>query len=295
MQNKKTRANLLLLLAAFIWGMAFVAQSSGMETCGPLLFNGVRMLLGGLVLLPVIALLDKKSAQPREGRRWPFFGGLCCGLVLFAASSLQQFGIQDSGAGKAGFITALYVVLVPVFGLFLRKKTSLATWISVALALFGMYLLCMDGSSLSVSGGDAFLLACAVLFTVHIMVIDHFAPNVDCVRMSCLQFFVAGLCALIGAILTEDIRLSHITSSALPILYTGILSSGVAYTLQILAQKDTDPTSAALICSLESAFALLGGWLLMGERFSGRELWGCLIIFGAILLSQLPILQNRKV
>ncbi|MBQ7032101.1 MAG: DMT family transporter [Clostridia bacterium] len=295
MQNKKMRANLLLLLAAFIWGMAFVAQSSGMETCGPFLFNGVRMLIGGLVLLPVISLMDKKSGKSREECKWPLAGGICCGLVLFAASSLQQLGIVGSGAGKAGFITALYVVLVPVFGLFFRKKTSIVTWLSVVLALFGMYLLCMDSTSFSVSKGDALLLGCAILFTVHIIVIDRFAPQVDCVRMSCLQFFVTGFCALVAAFLTEEIRLSYITASLVPILYTGILSSGVAYTLQILAQKDTDPTSAALICSLESVFALLGGWLLMGESFTARELWGCLITFGAILLSQLPILQNRKV
>ncbi len=295
MRGRKLRANLLLVLTAFIWGMAFVAQSRGMESCGPFLFNGVRSLLGGAVLLPVIALLDSKMTAEMRQTKWPFLGGLCCGAVLFIASSLQQIGIIDSGAGKAGFITALYVVLVPVFSLVLGKRATLVTWLSTGIAVFGMYLLCMDGASLSVQTSDLLLLGCAAVFAVHIMVIDRFAPKVDCVRMACIQFFVAGILSLITAFFTEDIQIGFVLDAAVPILYTGILSSGVAYTLQIVAQKDTDPTSAALICSLESVFALIGGWLLMGEGFSGRELWGCALTFGAILLSQLPIFQYRKV
>ncbi len=295
MHGKKLRANLLLVLTAFIWGMAFVAQSRGMESCGPFLFNGVRSLLGGAVLLPVIAFLDGRKAAEEKETKWPLFGGLCCGVVLFLASSLQQIGIIDSGAGKAGFITALYVVLVPVFRLFFGKKATLVTWLSVGIAVFGMYLLCMDGASLAVQTSDALLLGCAAVFAVHIMVIDRFAPQVDCVRMACVQFFVAGILSLITAFLAEDVQLRYILDAAVPILYTGILSSGVAYTLQIVAQKDTDPTSAALICSLESVFALIGGWLLMHEGFSARELWGCALTFGAILLSQLPLFQHRKV
>ncbi len=294
MNAKKLRANLLLLLTAFIWGMAFVAQSRGMESCGPFLFNGVRSIIGGTVLLPVIAFLDKKN-RTEKAKNWPVLGGLCCGMALFAGSSLQQIGLIDSGAGKAGFITALYVVLVPVFGLFIGKKTTFVTWLSTGIALFGMFLLCMDSASLSVATSDIFLLLCAVAFTVHIMVIDHFAPNVDCVRMACLQFYVAGILAMLTALFTEEIRFADVWAAAVPILYTGVLSSGVAYTLQIVAQKDTDPTSAALICSLESAFALLGGWLLMHESFTGRELFGCALTFGAIILSQLPIFQHRKV
>ena len=293
MHGKKLRANFLLVLTAFIWGMAFVAQSRGMENCGPFLFNGVRSLLGGTVLLPVIAVLDKNKTEKNE-RKWPLSGGVLCGLALFIASSLQQIGIMDSGAGKAGFITALYVVLVPVFRLFLGKKASGVTWISVLIAIFGMYLLCMDGASFSVATSDILLLLCAAVFAVHIIVIDRFAPYVDCVRMACLQFYVTGILSLITAFFVEDVSVSYILSAAVPILYTGIMSSGVAYTLQIVAQKDTDPTSAALICSLESVFALLGGWLLMGEGFSGRELLGCALTFGAIILSQLPIFEYRK-
>lgn len=292
MCGKKLRANLLLCLTAFIWGMAFVAQSRGMESCGPFLFNGVRSVLGGTVLLPVIAVLDRKKTAHTK---WPFLGGLSCGVVLFIASSLQQIGIIDSGAGKAGFITALYVVLVPVFSLFFGKKPTVVTWLSIGIAVFGMYLLCMDGTAFTVATSDLLLLACAAVFAVHIMVIDHFAPRVDCVRMACIQFFVAGILSLVTAFLTEDVRLGYVWGAAVPILYTGILSSGVAYTLQIVAQKDTDPTSAALICSLESVFALLGGWLLMHEGFSARELWGCALTFGAIILSQLPIFEYRKV
>lgn len=295
MQSKKLRANLLLILTAFIWGMAFVAQSRGMDSCGPFLFIGVRMLIGSAVLLPVIAFMDKANGVPPEKRKWPWLGGVCCGVVLFSASSLQQIGIIDSGAGKAGFITALYVVLVPVLGLALKRRTTLVTWISVLIAIFGMYLLCLEKGTMHILTSDFLLLGCAVLYAVHILVIDHFAPKVDCVRMSCIQFFVTGVCAMIVALLAEEIRMADILAAAGPILYTGILSSGVAYTLQIVAQKDTDPTSAALLCSLESVFALFGGWLLMGEVFSGRQLLGCVLTFGAIVLSQLPIFQYRKV
>ncbi|MBE7025449.1 MAG: DMT family transporter [Ruminococcaceae bacterium] len=295
MNGKKLRANLLLILTAFIWGMAFVAQSRGMDSCGPFLFNGVRMLIGSLVLLPVITRMDKTNARPPSEKVWPVAGGICCGLVLFAASSLQQIGIIGSGAGKAGFITALYVVLVPIFGLVLGRRATILTWLSVVVALFGMYLLCMDSTTLRILTSDFLLLGCAILFAVHILVIDHFAPKVDCVRMSCLQFFTTGVCAMVAAILLEEIRLADILAAAVPLLYTGVLSSGVAYTLQIVAQKNTDPTSAALLCSLESVFALFGGWLLMGEVFSGREIWGCVLTFGAIILSQLPIFQHRKV
>ena len=287
MRTKKLKANLLLLLTAFIWGMAFVAQRRGMESCGPFLFNGVRSVLGGTVLLPVIFFMDKKNGKASRETAWPLLGGLCCGLALFTASSLQQIGIIDSGAGKAGFITALYVILVPVLGIFLRKKTNLKTWISVAIAIYGMYLLCMTEATFSLGKSDILLLLCAIVFAVHIIVIDHFAPRSDCVRMACLQFYVAGILSLITAFLTEDVRMDSILSAAIPILYTGILSSGVAYTLQIVAQKDTDATSAALICSLESAFALLGGWMLLGESFSLRELIGCALTFGAIILSQI--------
>ncbi|MBQ7036501.1 MAG: DMT family transporter [Clostridia bacterium] len=293
MHGKKLRANFLLMLTAFIWGMAFVAQSRGMENCGPFLFNGVRSLLGAAVLLPVIAVLDKNKTDEKE-KKWPLLGGLACGLALFIASSLQQVGIMDSGAGKAGFITALYVVLVPVFRLFLGKKASFITWLSVGIAIFGMYLLCMDGATFSVAKSDLLLLGCAAVFAVHIIVIDHFAPSVNCVHMACLQFFVTGVLSLITAFFVEDVKLISVMDAAVPILYTGILSSGVAYTLQIVAQKDTDPTSAALICSLESVFALLGGWLLMHEGFSARELFGCGLTFGAIILSQLPIFTYRK-
>lgn len=295
MHAKKLKANAFLLLAAFIWGMAFVAQSKGMESCGPFLFNGVRTLLGGLVLLPVISWLDKKEKREKEAKKWPIFGGIACGLVLFLASSSQQIGLLETGPGKAGFITALYVVLVPVFSLFFGKKTTAITWVSVGIAIFGMYLLCLDGETFTLAKSDLLVLLCAVLFACHIMVIDHFAPHVDCVRMACLQFFVSGILSLVVAVFTEEVRLVYILDAAVPILYTGVLSSGVAYTLQVVAQKDTDPASAALICSLESVFALLGGFLIMGELFSPRELWGCVLTFGAILLSQLPVFQHRKV
>lgn len=293
MANKKLRASGLLLLTAFIWGMAFVAQKQGMEACPPFLFNGVRSILGGFVLLPVIALMDKKNPSP-EKTKWPVIGGICCGVALCVASNLQQLGLIGAAVGMSGFITTLYVIFVPVFGIFLKKKISAVTWVSVFIAMGGMYLLCAEGATFVITKSEILLLLCAAVFAVHIMVIDHFAPHVDCVRMSCIQFFVAGILSVVVSLLWEKPDVTSIFAAALPILYTGVLSSGVAYTLQVVAQKDADPTSAALIGSLESVFALLGGWMIMGEKFSGQELWGCTLMFGAIILSQLPILQKKK-
>ncbi len=289
MRNKKLRANALLLLTALIWGMAFVAQRKGMDAVSPFTFNGTRSLIGGLVLLPCIRFLDKgKSAK------WPILAGVLCGIVLFLGSTLQQHGIVTSSAGKAGFITALYIIMVPVFGIFVKRHIPWAVWAGVLLSICGMYLLC-GGNGFSIEAGDIYLLLGSVSFALHILIIDYFAPKVDCVRMSCIQFFVAGILSTIAMFVFETPRLGDIVSAGVPILYAGVLSCGVAYTLQTVAQKDTDPASAALICSLESVFALIGGVLIMGEKFTSRELWGCLIIFVAILLAQLPILQDRKV
>lgn len=287
--NRKLLANGMLLLTAIIWGSAFVAQSIGMEYIGPFTFNGIRSVIGGIALLPVIALMRGRSgAKPDAGvRRQTWIGGLCCGVVLFAASSFQQFGMVEAEAGKAGFITALYIVIVPVCGLFFGKRVRPIVWLAVAIAAVGLYLLCVT-EGLRIDRGDFLVICCAFLFSAHILVIDHFSPRADGVMMSCIQFFVAGALGLLCMALFETPTLSAIWDCRWPILYAGVLSSGVGYTLQILAQKDTNPTVASLLMSLESVFAAIAGWLVLGETFSLREMIGVALMFGAILLAQLP-------
>ena len=310
MKKGQMRNSLLLLLTACIWGVAFVAQSVGMEYVGPFTFNCVRSIIGGLVLIPCIWFLDrwkqrqdgvqngalnhrsvnasgKMTEERSETRRMLLTGGICCGLALFVASNLQQIGIQYTTVGKAGFITALYIVMVPVFGIFLKKRAGIRVWISVALAVAGLYLLCIT-DRLALGKGDILVLLCAVVFAVHILVVDHFSAKADGVRMSCIQFLVCGLLSGVGMLLTEHPEISLILQAWQPILYAGVFSCGVGYTLQIVGQKGTDPTVASLILSLESVVSVLAGWLLLGQRLSVRELGGCALMFAAILLAQMP-------
>lgn len=295
---KKLRGS-LLLLTAMIWGAAFVAQNVGMEHVGPFTFLCSRSLLGGAVLLPVIWFSDRKRKTNSEGHagsgRYLLLAGACCGGALFLGSILQQIGMQDPAttSGKAGFLTAMYMVLVPIAGLFMGKRPGLRAWGAVVLALGGMYLLCLYQNGFSGLGwGDLMEMACAVGFTVHILVIDHFSGKVDGVKMSCIQFFVCGILAFVGMLLFEAPTLQSLLGAALPIAYAGILSSGVGYTLQILAQRDTDPTVASLLMSLESVFSLIFGWVLLGEGMNRVELLGCGLMFAAILWVQLP---DRKI
>lgn len=289
--KNKTANNLLLILTAFIWGGAFVAQSLGMDHLGPLTFNSIRSLLGALVLLPVI-ILKKKSRKNKDfiqsDRKTLFAGGICCGAALAAGSSLQQIGLIYTSAGKAGFITALYILIVPILRALGGKKPGLKIWMGVALALLGMYFLCIkDG--FSISKGDLLILLCAVAFSVHILVIDHFAPNTDGISMSCIQFFVCGLLCAIPMFAFEHPRTVAILEAWIPLAYAGILSCGVAYTMQIVAQKNTDPTVASLILSLESVFSVITGWFILGEHLSAREMLGCILVFTAVILAQLPL------
>lgn len=286
----------LLLLTAAIWGVAFVAQSVGMDYIGPLTFNCIRSLLGGLVLLPLIWFMDRE--RKKEGRkpletagekRMLITGGICCGLALCFASNFQQFGIQYTTVGKAGFITACYIIIVPVLGLFFKKKCSPAVAAAVVLSVAGLYLLCMTGGELSVNKGDLLMLVCALLFAIHILIIDYFSLAVDGVKMSCIQFFVSGIVSGIGMLLFEQPDMGQILAAWAPLLYAGVLSCGVGYTLQILGQKGMNPTVASLILSLESSISVLAGWVILGQRLSGRELFGCVLMFGAILLAQLPV------
>lgn len=297
MKTAKLKNSLLLVLVALIWGVAFVAQSEGAKDVGPYTFNAVRMIIGGIVLLPCIKIMDaikaKEATMPSEkGGKTLIIGGICCGVVLFLASTLQQVGILYTTAGKAGFITALYIVLVLIIGLLFGRRTSAALWVSVALAVVGMYFLCMT-ESLSLGHGEALCMLCALFFAVHIVVIDHFSPYVDGVRMSCIQFFVCGGLSAVLMVLFEEPDIRKIVAAWLPILYTGVLSSGVAYTLQIVAQKNVNPTVASLLMSLESVFSALAGWVILGQGLSGRELFGCALLFAAIILAQLPVGKRK--
>lgn len=293
----KTKNTLLLLLTAFIWGVAFVAQSVGMDYVGPLTFNASRFIIGAVFLLPCIAFLDKlkKKENPSapsgpissSDKKTLLIGGICCGLAITLASTLQQFGIAATTVGKAGFITALYIVLVPIFGIFLKKRPRAIIWVSVLLALAGLYFLCMT-DSLSFSKGDTLVLISAACFSIHILIIDHFSPKVDGVRMSFIQFLIAGILCGIPALIFENPTFSALSAAWAPVLYAGILSCGVAYTLQVVAQKNYDPTIASLLLSLESVFSVLAGWVILHQALSPREIFGCVLVFIAIIMAQLP-------
>lgn len=325
----------ILLLTAFIWGMAFTAQSSSMDYIGPFTMNCTRSILGGLALLPLIiwqrvkakggaAAAERTSEENCEGAettgvsetagvseksaevsgeaagvsgksvgpwnetvRATVIGGICCGAILAVASSLQQIGICYTSVGKAGFITTLYIVMVPLMGVFWHRKIGGKVWFSVGLAAVGMYLLCMN-ESFTINPGDAYVFCCAIAFTGHILVIDHFSPKADCVVMSCIQFFTCALLCGAAMFIFEEPAWENIFAAKWAILYAGVLSSGAGYTLQIIGQKHTDPVVASLIMSLESVFAALGGWMILGQTLSGRELLGCAVVFVGIMLVQLP-------
>lgn len=297
--KRKSTNNFLLALTAFIWGSAFVAQSVGMDYLGPFTFNSIRCLMGGIVLIPVLLLFKRNGRKKSQeqvaevagagigSRKDLIVGGICCGLALAAGSSLQQIGLVYTTAGKAGFITALYIVIVPVMGILLGKRVGLKVWIGVVLAATGMYFLCIT-EGFSIAKGDFFVFLCAAAFSVHILVIDSFAPKVDGVALSCIQFFVCGILCAVPMLVSEQPQISQIMEAWVPLAYAGVLSCGVAYTPQVVAQKNTDPAVASLILSLESVFSVLAGWVILGERLSGRELFGCALVFTAVILAQFP-------
>jgi drug/metabolite transporter (DMT)-like permease len=309
MNHTKIRSSLLLLLCATIWGVAFVAQSVGMDYVGGFTFNGVRSLLGAAVLLPVIYVSGRKKKELQNygkgsasSRKALLSGGLLCGVIMFLASNFQQQGIKYTTVGKAGFITACYIVLVPILQILLKKagilrsddsQTGPLLILAVLLALGGLYLLCMT-EKLSIGNGDLLVMACALLFSFHILAVDHYSPLVDGVQLSCIQFAVCGVLSMIVALLFEQPELSAILAAWKPILYAGVLSCGVAYTLQILGQKGLNPTVASLIMSLESCISVLAGWLLLGQNLTSRELLGCVLMFTAIILAQLPSRPTTK-
>jgi len=289
MNSKFVRQNIFPVLAAFIWGTAFVAQSVAADLVQPFTFNASRAFVGFLFLLVLCIVLRVKDKAHYDRKYYIdlIVGGICCGIALTLATNLQQKGLETTTSGKAGFITALYIVLVPIFGLLLKKKAPRMIWLSVALAVVGLYFLSIN-EQLSITVGDLYMLVCAFCFTGHILVIDHFTEKVSGVELSCVQFLVVAILSGGGMLLTESPSLAGIVSCAGPILYVGIMSSGVAYTLQILAQKGSNPTVVSLLLSLEAVFATVSGAIILHELMSGREILGCGLMLVAVVLAQLP-------
>ena len=295
---KQIRNNLFPILAAMIWGSAFVAQSVGAEYFPPFAFNAVRSCIATIALLIVAWCFSKARKTPllpaKEQRKPLLIGGLCCGGVLACASALQQAGLGETEPGKAGFITALYIVLVPITSLFFKKHAPLTVWGAVGIAAAGLYFLCIDpAQAFHIRASDLLLIGCAICFTAHIMVIDYFTQKVNGILLSLLQFFFVALFSGILMLLFEQPDWSLLPHCTIPLLYTGVLSSGVAYTLQILAQKDANPSVVSLLLSLESVFAVLAG-LLFGDRMIGWEWLGCGLMLIAVLIAQLPPLTKSK-
>lgn len=298
MKKTEIQSTILLFLAAFIWGVAFVAQSVGMEYVGPYTFNGCRFLVGGLVLTPFALMRNKKreespkfqnlTREEQKGKRkTTLIGGLCCGIAIFVSSTFQQVGMQYTSVGKAGFITALYIVIVPILGIFMKKKVTASVWIGATLAAIGFYLLCIT-ESFSVNLGDGLVFMCAVCFSFHIMIVDFFAPKADGVALSCIQFWFSGIVSAVIAFFLETPVMADIFQAAGPILYAGIFSCGVAYTLQIIGQANINPTIASLILSLEAVISVLAGWMILHETLTAKQIWGCVLVFVAVILAQLP-------
>lgn len=299
----QTRNSLLLMLCALIWGVAFVAQSSG-SGMGAYSFLAGRSWLAVLVLLPTVKVFDAVrrrqgapagSPQTPQQRRSLLKAGAVCGTLLFAASAAQQIAItMDPSTAKAGFLTAMYVVLVPMFGLALGRRGSARLWLSMCIAVCGLYLLCMQGGFGSVAASDLILMLCAVLFAFQIMAVDHYSPKMDGVRLSLYQFCTVAVESTVMAFVLESPTVAEFAANAVPILYCGVMSSGVAYTLQILGQRDLNPAVASLIMCLESVFSALGGWLILSQSLTLREGAGCALIFAAVVLAQLPVGQRAK-
>ncbi len=301
----KRRNSFILALTSFIWGISFVAQSRGGDAVGPYSFNCIRSVIGSLFLIIIISITDRfgitKKPEDKKAQRTLLTGGVLCGIVLCVATNLQQMGIYlGTSSGKAGFLTACYILLVPILGLFFKKKCGVNVWIAVAISIVGLYLLCIDGA-FKLQFSDTLVMLCALCFSIHILVIDHFSPMVDGLRMSCIQFMVTGLISAIPMFMTElqsglQVWLSSFSSwdAWIPLLYAGIFSCGIGYTLQIIGQKGVNPTVASLIMSLESVFSVLAGWVILHEKLSTKELAGCTLIFTAVILSQLPAGMKRQ-
>lgn len=295
MKKNSAKGILFLISAAVVWGGAFVVQCLVSETISPMFFNATRFLVGAVALIPV-ALLFEKNANDKKKLKQTFIVGVIAGALLCAASCLQQIGINyEDSAGKSGFITGLYMILVPIIRIFFGKKSKLHTWIAALLGVCGLFLICMSGSKLTFTAGDLFLVLCAVVFAFHIIVIDRFGQNMYSIRFSLIQFAASSLFSFIGALMFEPVGIKPIIASIIPILYCGIFSTGIGYTCQTLGQKFTEPTSSAIILSTESVFSAIFGAIFLGERMSPPSYIGCVLIFAGIIVSQLDgVFAKRK-
>lgn len=295
--QKKLTGAAMLLLASMIWGVAFVAQSAGMDYIGPYTFTAVRSALAAAGLGLLIVIFDWAGISPKNtDRKLLWRAGLILGVVMTVASNLQQIGLMTTSAGKAGFITSLYIVLVPIFGLMIRRKPHYMLWVSVAIALVGLYFLSIRGD-FSMSTGDLLVLACAFVFTIQILLVDRYAPKVDVIRLNCIQFAVMAVLSSIPMFLFEQPKIAAISDAWVTIVYAGLFSGCGAYTLQMLGQRRVEPTTASLLLSPENVFSMLAGWLILGQKLTPRELFGCALVFVAVLSSQLPwssILRSKK-
>jgi len=290
------KSNILLLITAMIWGFAFVAQRSGMEYLGPFTFNAIRFALGGISLIPILLLNQKRKFEnnkflPLISDKILLKGGIVAGIILFFGASFQQGGIVYTSAGKAGFITGLYIILVPILGLMFKQKTSSSTWIGALVAVVGLYLLSVK-SDLSIDLGDLLVLASAFFWAVHVLWISKVSPKTDPIQLAFFQFMLCSVLSLIIAIFTEVSSLQNIVDATLPILYAGIVSVGIAYTLQVVAQREAHPSHAAIIMSLESVFAVIGGWIVLNESIASRGLIGCALMLAGMIISQISLTNN---
>ncbi|MEH6650142.1 MAG: DMT family transporter [Motiliproteus sp.] len=291
MKTLSLRSDLLLLITAAIWGFAFVAQRIGMDHMGPFTFNGIRFLLGATALIPLIYLIKPKLPArliPVENpRRMMIIGGISTGVVLFIGASLQQMGMVYTNAGNAGFITGLYIVIVPFLGIFLGQRTLANTWAGAIIALAGLYLLSVK-DDFSLDYGDLLILISAFFWAGHVLLVGWLSPRLNAIDLSIWQFLICGILSLTTALIVETISWQAILDTAIPLLYAGVMSTSVAFTLQVVAQRHAPPAHAAIILSLEGVFALIGGWLLLGEQMSDKGLWGCGLMLAGMLTSQLP-------
>lgn len=304
MKISNVKNSIFLFLAAFIWGIAFVFQSKGNDYMQPFTFSAARNFLGFLVLTPVVLFKIRNSHKDTSNTKIPLkitiVGGIFCGLALTAASLFQQYGVKYTSVGKAGFITTLYIIITPILGMFLKRKCSWTVWVGAIVSVFGMYLLCVT-DNFSVSAGDILVFICAILFAVHILIVDHFAPMTDGAVLSCIQFFICFIISLILALIFDSPTWQQIIDGIIPVLYAGIMSSGVAYTFQILGQKNFNPTASAMILSLESVISAISsyiaysvGFLSQDQTLTMVQIVGCAIVFGAVIFVQIPVDKLKR-
>lgn len=300
--SNRIKSTFFLFITAIIWGSAFVAQRMGMDSIGPFYFSAFRMLLGTLALSTVAVITDHKNRsglsnrtedEKRSDRRTLWIGGSACGIIIFFASNLQQVGLVSVDAGKTGFITALYIILVPIFGIFLKHKTNIFNWTGAVIGVIGLYLLCIT-SGFSILPGDLIVLIGAFFWAFHILCLDHFAPKTNVIKLTAIQFLIAGLISLVVAIFREPISIEAISGSAMAIAYTGIFSTAIAFSFQALGQKHANPTTASIILSTEALFALIFGVIILGESMTAREVAGCILMFIAIIIAQIPSKRNDE-